>query len=108
VWPKLAVGRRWAPHRHDVAGTGVVATPSPPPSVFPLGPRPWAAPPNRASLPALAVEADFDSGPADLVGRPVRQRKKMIYVFHFHFEKRNAWEKCCVSILYLKIVKQIL
>jgi hypothetical protein len=90
-------------------GTGVVPVPRSP-LCFSFGsPRPWAAPSSRASLfPTLAAEAIFGSGPVDLVGRPVRQRKKRISVYIFLFEKRNAWKKCCVSILAPKIVKQIL
>jgi hypothetical protein len=59
-------------------------------------------------FPTLAAEAIFGSGPVDLVGRPVKSEKENNLCFLFLFEKRNAWEKCCVSIFAPKLVKQIL
>jgi hypothetical protein len=76
---------------------------------FPLGRR-VRGPHHRARpiFPALAAEAVFGSGPVNLVGRPVKSETENNFGFPFLVEKRNAWEKCCVSILAQKIVKQSL
>jgi hypothetical protein len=85
AWSELAVGRRRAPHRRDVAGTGVVPVPRFPPLCFSLG-RSVSGPRHRAGP---LVSPRGLPGPFSVVGQwssrtgLLGRKRKQISIFVF-------------------------